>query len=163
MSVKITDEQLRQCLYAGMLHRKIAEKYNMSPGSVANRIKKLWSSKETKAVSVDDVWKDLIHGMSIHETAAKHKVTIPTIYNYIRTKGGMEELQRQRAAHEELQPAEKSFKTYGQKKAEEIKDQTRINPNNALQEMLEREKKKTRELLQKVKELEKENARLRSC
>ena len=159
--VKITDEQLKRCLHAGMKQREIAEKYGMSPGSITNRVKKLWSGKETKCLSVDDVWEDLIQGMGIRETAAKHEVTIPTIYNYIRTKGGMEELQRQRAANEELQPAEEPFKTYGQKKAEEIKDQTRINPNNALQEMLEREKAKTRELLQKVKELEKENARLR--
>lgn len=56
---------------------------------------------------------------------------------------------------------EPAYQSYGKQQAEKLKDQTRINPNNCLQTLLESEKIKTKQLLQKVKELEEEIARLR--
>lgn len=57
---------------------------------------------------------------------------------------------------------EPAYQSYGKQQAEKLKDQTRINPNNCLQSLLETEKIKTKQLLQKVKALEKENSSLRS-
>lgn len=114
--LKITDQQLYECLEAGMTQAEIAEKYDMHESSIQRRRMKMKKAGKLKKMEDRDLGK----------------------------------------AYEE------KYRSYGKQQAEKLKDQTRINPNNCLQALLETEKIKTKQLLKKVKELEEENARLRS-
>lgn len=93
--------------------------------------------------------KELSSGTSVPDIAKKYNLTPKGVRNHITR---LHKKEREETIH---------HKTYGQQQAEKLKSQTRINLNNALREMLEREKAKNQELMQKVKELEQENGFLR--
>ncbi|WP_256132869.1 helix-turn-helix transcriptional regulator [Anaerovorax odorimutans] len=97
-------------------------------------------------ITDEELEKEITEGKSIPDIAAKYGMTPGGVRNKLTR------LHKKERAEDPL------YKTYGQQQAEKLKAQTRINPNNALQEMLEREKQKNKQLLQKVKELEKEKS-----
>lgn len=101
-------------------------------------------------ITDEELEKEITEGKSILDIAAKYGMTPGGVRNKLTR------LHKKERAEDPL------YKTYGQQQAEKLKDQTRINPNNCLQTLLESEKIKTKQLLQKVKELEKENSSLRS-
>lgn len=101
-------------------------------------------------ITDEELEKEITEGKSILDIAAKYRMTPGGVRNKLTR------LHKKERAENPL------YKTYGQQQAEKLKDQTRINPNNCLQTLLESEKIKTKQLLQKVKELEKENSSLRS-
>ncbi|MCC2864897.1 hypothetical protein LK494_03050 [Anaerovorax odorimutans] len=101
-------------------------------------------------ITDEELEKEIAEGKSIPDIAAKYGMTPGGVRNKLTR------LHKKERAEDPL------YKTYGQQQAEKLKDQTKINPNNCLQTLLESEKIKTKQLLQKVKELEKENSSLRS-
>lgn len=114
--LKITDQQIYECLEAGMTQAEIAEKYDMHESSIQKRRMKMKKAGKLKKMEDRDLGKTY----------------------------------------------EEKYRSYGQRQTEKLKDQTRINPNNCLQTLLETEKIKTKQLLQEMKKLEEENTILRT-
>lgn len=151
---KITDAQLKQELAAHTPVPNIAKKYNMTAKGIRAHITRL--HKKRRQLSSEEIWEELLSGSSRQDVADKYDVTEATIYYNIHKMGGMQKLK------EEMETKEENKKSYGQRQAEKLKEQTRINPNVCLQTLLENEKTKTRQLSQRLQELEAENAMLRS-